>query len=91
MKQTKAGAKIIAVIMLFMLMILLTGCNGAKEASISTSSAVAEATETAKPLSVVGITEHVEGRVYTFDKDSLMCSECGQTADVRFWKTMKID
>ena len=70
MKQTKAGAKIIAVIMLFMLMNLLTGCNGAKEASISTSSAVAEATETTKPLSVVGITEHVEGRVYTFDKDN---------------------
>ena len=23
--------------------------------------------------------------------DSLMCSECGQTADVRFWKTMKIE
>ena len=23
--------------------------------------------------------------------DSLICSECGQTADVRFWKTMKIE
>ncbi len=23
--------------------------------------------------------------------DSLDCSECGKTADVRFWRTMKID
>ena len=23
--------------------------------------------------------------------DSLICSECEQTADVRFWKTMKIE
>ena len=23
--------------------------------------------------------------------DGLECSECGQTADVRFWKTMKIE
>ena len=23
--------------------------------------------------------------------DSLPCSECGKTADVRFWRTMKID
>ena len=23
--------------------------------------------------------------------DALTCSECGKTADVRFWRTMKID
>lgn len=23
--------------------------------------------------------------------DALACSECGKTADVRFWRTMKID
>ena len=23
--------------------------------------------------------------------DSLACNECGKTADVRFWRTMKID
>lgn len=23
--------------------------------------------------------------------DALVCSECGKTADVRFWRTMKID
>ena len=72
MKRKSVGAKIIAVVMLSMLMILLTGCNGAdkKVSAISTSSAVAEAAETAEPLSVAGNTEHVEGKVYTFDKDN---------------------
>lgn len=49
-------------------MILLTGCNGAnKEASaIFTSSAIAETAEWAG--NAVN-TEHVEGKVYTFDKN----------------------
>ena len=72
MKRKSVGAKIIAVVMLSMLMILLTGCNGAdkKASTISTAAAVAEAAETAEPLNVVGITQHVEGKVYTFDKDN---------------------
>lgn len=72
MKRKSVGAKIIAVVMLSMLMIMLSSCNGAdkKASAISTSSAVAEATITAEPLSVVGNTEHVEGKVYTFDKDN---------------------
>ena len=73
MKRKSVGAKIIAVVMLSMLMIMLSSCNGAdkKASAISTSSAVAEATITAEPLSVVGNTEHVEGKVYTFDKTIL--------------------
>jgi len=69
-KRKSVGAKIIAVVILSMLMILLTGCNGAdkKASTISTAAAVAEAAETAEPLNVVGITQHVEGKVYTFDK-----------------------
>ena len=72
MKRKKVGARIIAAAFLSLLMILLTGCNGdKKEAStFSTSSAVAEATKTAEPLSVAGNTEYVEGKVYTFDKDN---------------------
>ncbi len=71
MKPKKLGARIIVVALLSMLMILLTGCNGAnKEASVSTSSAIAEATETAVSLSNAGNTEHVKGKVYTFDKDN---------------------
>ena len=72
MKRKSVGAKIIAVVMLSMLMILLTGCNGAdkKASTISTAAAVAEAAETAEPLNVVGITQHVEGNIYTFDKDN---------------------
>lgn len=72
MKRKSVGAKIIAVVMLSMLMILLTSCNGAdkKASTISTAAAVAEAAETAEPLNVVGITQHVEGKVYTFDKDN---------------------
>ena len=69
MKRKKVGARIIAVALLSLLMILLTGCNGGKKeaSALSTSSAVAEAAE---PLSVAGNTEHVEGKVYTFDKDN---------------------
>ena len=72
MERKSVGAKIIAVVMLSMLMIMLSSCNGAdkKASAISISSAVAEATITAEPLSVVGNTEHVEGKVYTFDKDN---------------------
>ena len=72
MKRKSMGAKIVAVVMLSMLMILLTGCNGAdkKVSAISTSSALAETAETAEPLSAAGNTEHVEGKVYTFDKDN---------------------
>lgn len=70
MKRKKLGARIIAVALLSMLMILLTGCNGdnKKASAISTSSAIAESPETLVPLSVAGNTEHVEGKVYTFDK-----------------------
>lgn len=72
MKRKKVGAMIIEAVLLSMIMILLTGCNGAnKEASaLSTSSAVAEAAETTELLSVAGNTEQVEGKVYTFDKDN---------------------
>ena len=72
MKRKKVGAMIIESVLLSMIMILLTGCNGTnKEASaLSTSSAVAEAAETTELLSVAGNTEQVEGKVYTFDKDN---------------------
>lgn len=72
MKRKKVEARIIATALLSMLMILLTGCNGSnKEASaLSTSSAVAEAAVTAEPLSITGNTENIEGKVYTFDKDT---------------------
>lgn len=72
MKRKRVGIKIIAAALLSMLMILLTSCNGAnKEASaISAWTAIAEAAETIEPLSIAGNIEHVEGKVYTFDKDN---------------------
>lgn len=72
MKRKKVGARIIEVVLLSLIMILLTGCNSNKnEASaLSTSSAVAEAAETTESPSIAGNTEHVEGKVYTFDKDN---------------------
>ncbi len=66
MKRKKVGARIIATALLFVLMVLLTGCNSAnKEAS-----AIAEAAENAVPPSITGNTEHIEGKVYTFGTDN---------------------
>ena len=68
MKRKRLRAQLIAATLLSMPMFLLTGCNGAnKEASaVFTSSAISE---TAEPASNAVNTEHVEGKVYTFDKN----------------------
>lgn len=68
MKRKRLRAQLIAAMLLSMPMILLTGCNGAnKEASaIFASSAIAETAGWAG--NAVNI-EHVEGKVYTFDKN----------------------
>lgn len=62
----KVGAK---AIVLSMLMMLLTGCNVANK-NASASSTSAAVAETVQPLSVVGNTEQVEGKVYTFAQDN---------------------
>lgn len=68
MKRKRLRARLIAAMLLSMPMLLLTGCNDAnKEASaIFASSAIAE---TAEPAGNAVNTEHVEGKVYTFDKN----------------------
>ena len=62
----KVGAK---AIVLSMLMMLLTGCNVANK-NASASSTSAAVAETVQPLSGVGNTEQVEGKVYTFAQDN---------------------
>lgn len=66
MKRKKTGARIIAAVLLPMLIILVASCNVISKES----SAIAEASEATESASITGNTEHIAGKVYTFDKDN---------------------